>query len=83
MAKKHEKPQEAPKAPAPAQPQQPPAAAPVSPARIWTFWCAVALAVIAARVLNQMFPGIPESVLERRVMLAFGAFLALFLLKLK
>lgn len=83
MAKKHEKPQEAPKAAAPVQPQQPPPAAPVSTARIWIFWCAVALAVIAARALNHMLPGISESVIERWVMLAFGAFLALFLLKLK
>ena len=90
MAKKQDKRLEVPEPPAPlpAQPVPPqarpvPPAAPVSNARIWVFWCAVALAVIAARVLNYMLPGISESVIERWVMLAFGTFIAIFLYKLK
>ena len=90
MAKNQDKRQEVPVTPAPSQAQPVPPqaqpvlpAAPVSNARIWVFWCAVALAVIAARVLNHMLPGISESVIERWVMLGFGAFLAVFLYKLK
>jgi len=41
------------------------------------------VAVIAARVLNHLLPGISESIIERWIMLGFGAFLAVFLLKLK
>jgi hypothetical protein len=85
MAKNQDKLQEAPEITvfSHAQSQLPPAAVPVSNAKIWTFWCVVALTVITARVLNYMLPGISESVIERWVMLAFGAFLAVFLLKLK
>ena len=83
MAKNTDNRQETPETPAAPQPQQPPQSAPVSTARIWVFWCAVALAVIAARVLNYMLPGISESVIERWVMLAFGTFIAIFLYKLK
>ncbi len=63
----------------------PPAPAPaedVSRAKFWTFWAGVAAAVIAARALNAALPGVPESVIERWLMLAFGAFLAVFLFKL-
>ena len=52
-------------------------------AQIWTFWTAVAAAVIAARALDYALPGVPEHVTERWVMLAFAAFLAVFLYKLK
>lgn len=83
MAKNQDKRLEVPEPPAPPQAQPVPPAAPVSNARIWVFWSAVALAVIAARVFNHLLPGISESVIERWVMLAFGAFLAVFLFKLK
>ena len=83
MAKNTDKRQETPETPSAFQPQQPPPAAPVSTGRIWVFWCAVALAVIAARVLDHMLPGVHESVIERWVMLAFGAFVAAFLYTLK
>lgn len=83
MAKNQDKRLEVPEPPAPPQAQPAPAEAPVSNARIWVFWCAVALAVISARVLNHMLPGISESVIERWVMLAFGTFIAIFLYKLK
>jgi hypothetical protein len=71
------------------QPQtaaQEPAPAPekeVTNAQIWTFWLGVASAVVIARVLNYALPGISESVIERWVMLGFGVFMALFLIKLK
>lgn len=83
MAKTTDKRQEVPETPAPPRPQQPPPEAQVSTARIWVFWSGVALALIAARTLNYLLPGVSESVLERWVMLAFGAFVAVFLLKLK
>ena len=84
MAKTTDNRQETPDTSAPSQPQQlPPASAPVSPARIWVFWTAVALAVIIARVLDHMLPGIPEGQIERWVMLAFGVFVAAFLFTLK
>ncbi|HAN04360.1 MAG TPA: hypothetical protein DCW72_00015 [Elusimicrobia bacterium] len=54
-----------------------------SRAQIWAFWGVVALAVIAARALNYLLPGVSESVIERWVMLGFGACMGLFLLKLK
>ncbi len=66
----------------PPQPLPPPPAAPLSNARIWVFWSAVALAVIAARVLDHMLPAVHESTIERWLMLAFAAFLGVFLLKL-
>ena len=67
------------------KPQTPvtPPPAPVSRAQIFTFWGAVAVALIAARVLDNALPGTPERVIERWIMLAFGAFLAVFLLRLK
>jgi len=83
MAKNHDKSHEAARAPILPESRPPAPAAQVSTARIWVFWCGVALAVIAARLLNHMLPGISESAIERWVMLAFGAFLAVFLLKLK
>ena len=84
MAKNQDNRQEAPETPpSPFQPPHIPPAAPVSTAKIWVFWCAVALTVITARTLNHMLPGISESVIERWVMLGFGAFLVVFLLKLK
>lgn len=83
MAKNTDNRQETPETPAAPQPSRSPAAPPVSTATIWVFWCAVALTVIVARTLNYMLPGISESVIERWVMLGFGAFLAAFLYKLK
>lgn len=67
--------------PVPAQPQE--AAPPVSKAMIWTFWGAVAAALLAARALDAALPAVPERVIERWVMLAFAAFLAVFLYKLR
>ncbi len=52
-------------------------------AQIWTFWLAVAAAVIAARALDYALPGLPEHVTERWVMLAFAGFLGVFLFRLK
>ena len=83
MAKNQDKRQEVPETPAPPRSQQPPPAAPVSTTRLWVFWSAVALAVIIARALNHLLPGIPESLIERWVMLAFGLFIAGFLFTLK
>ena len=51
----------------------------VSKAQIWTFWGAVAAAVVIARVLDYAMPGVPESVTERWVMAGFAAFVAVFL----
>lgn len=65
------------------EPPAPPASEDVSTAQIWTFWIGVALAVVTARVLNHFLPGVSESVIERWVMLAFGVFMAAFLIKLK
>lgn len=80
-------------APAPAAPaeqpaaqtaaQQPPASVPVSKATLWTFWGGIAAFVIAARALDHLLPGVQERVIERWVMLAFAAFLGMFLFKLK
>ncbi|OIO04402.1 MAG: hypothetical protein AUJ51_02105 [Elusimicrobia bacterium CG1_02_56_21] len=83
MAKNQDKPQEAPKINTSVQGAQSLQTPPVSTTRIWVFWCGIALAVITARVLNHLLPGISESLIERRVMLAFGAFIAAFLYKLK
>lgn len=87
MSKKHSRPEAQ-----PAQ-QQPAAVPPPAPApqaaetvpngMIWTFWIGVAVTVAAARALNYALPGISESVIERWVMLAFAAFLGVFLYKLK
>lgn len=86
MSKKHNKPQPE---PAPAQepqvrpePQQP-ARPPVSKAQIWTFWGGVAAALVAARALDAALPSVPERVIERWIMVAFAAFLGVFLYKLK
>ncbi|OGR43621.1 MAG: hypothetical protein A2X35_09435 [Elusimicrobia bacterium GWA2_61_42] len=67
----------------PSAAQQPPASVPVSKARLWTFWGGIAAFVIAARALDYLLPGVQERVLERGVMLAFAAFLGMFLFKLK
>ncbi len=83
MGKNQDKRREVPEAAASPQLQPSPPAAPVSNTRLWVFWGAVALAVIAARTLDHLLPGISEGVIERWVMLAFGLFLALFLLKLE
>lgn len=64
-------------------PQEQPQRPPVSPGMIWTFWGAAAAAVIAARVWTALAPQTPDRVIERWVMLAFAAFLAVFLAKLK
>ncbi|OGR61798.1 MAG: hypothetical protein A2X31_02545 [Elusimicrobia bacterium GWB2_63_22] len=68
---------------APAPQEQPQKRLPVPTGMIWTFWGAVAAAVIAARVWTAMAPQTPDRVIERWVMLAFAAFLAVFLAKLK
>ena len=47
------------------------------------FWSVVAVAVAAARVLEYIMPQTPEYVIERWIMLAFGAFLAAFIFYLK
>ena len=73
-------------APAASQKPQAPAAQPAPPvsrAQILVFWGAVAAAVAAARGLAVALPGIPERVVEQWLMLAFGIFLAGFLLRLK
>jgi len=62
---------------------EPKANPPVSTGMIWTFWGAVAAALVSARALDAMLPQIPERIIERWVMLAFAAFLAVFLVKLK
>lgn len=87
MSKKNKN-QPEPQAPAAEQPQQPPAPAqparpPVPRAMIWTFWGAVAAAYVAARALDAALPSVPERVVERWIMLAFAAFLAFFLYKLR
>jgi hypothetical protein len=64
-------------------PQDEPSSTPVSKALIWTFWGGVASVLIVARVLDYMLPGVPERVIERWLMLAFAAFLGVFLFKLK
>ena len=64
------------------EPQQP-ARQPVSKAQIWTFWGAVAAALVSARVLDAALPSVPERVIERWIMVAFAAFLGVFLIKLK
>lgn len=56
---------------------------PVSSGMIWSFWAAVAAALVTARVWAAMAPQVPDRVIERWVMLAFAAFLAAFLFKLK
>jgi hypothetical protein len=83
MAKNNENPEEQPRAAVPAQPAAAAGQEDVPRAQIWAFWGVVALAVIAARVLNYLLPGVSESVIERWVMLGFGACMGLFLLKLK
>ncbi len=89
MSKKHHKPENQPEqhsplpeVPAP-QPQPQPDRAPATKAQIWTFWGAVAAAVIAARVLDAALPNVPERLIERWIMVAFAAFLAVFLYRLK
>ncbi|HCC47356.1 MAG TPA: hypothetical protein DEQ38_04470 [Elusimicrobia bacterium] len=66
-------------------PPTPPAQAEesVSNAQIWTFWLGTAAALITARLLGFLLPGVSESLIERWVMAGFGVFLVLFLLKLK
>jgi hypothetical protein len=86
MAKKNKlQPEQPSQAPAPAvpEPPAPPAREDVSTAQIWTFWIGVALAVVIARVLNHFLPGVPESVIERWVMLGFAIFMAGFLIKIR
>lgn len=83
MSKKHDQ-APAQETPQPQPPQQPAEQKPpVSSAAIWTFWGGVAAALIAARALDIMLPHVPERVIERWVMLAFAAFLAAFLVKLR
>lgn len=82
MAKKQTDTAEQLQAPAP-KPEERPAEENISNAHIVTFWAGVVLAVVIARALNYALPGVPESLIERWVMLGFGVFMAVFLLKLK
>jgi hypothetical protein len=84
MSKKQNKPeQEIPAAPQPA-PQAEPSEKPatVSKAKLWTMWGVIAATVVIARALDAMLPGVPERVIERWLMLAFGLFMAFFLYRL-
>jgi len=83
MAKKTENPEEAFRPDEAARSAAAPEREDVSRAQIWAFWGVVALAVITARALNYLLPGVSESVIERWVMLGFGACMGMFLLKLK
>ncbi|PKM96529.1 MAG: hypothetical protein CVU79_13010 [Elusimicrobia bacterium HGW-Elusimicrobia-3] len=83
MAKKTENPEEAPRPAETVRPAAAPEREDVSRGQIWAFWAVVALAVVTARALNYLLPGVSESVIERWVMLGFGACMGLFLLKLK
>ena len=70
------------------QPAKPAAAMPApgdeaTRAQILTFALALAVILVLARALDAMLPGIPESHIERWVMLGFGVFLAAFLAWLK
>lgn len=91
MAKKNDKPQQP-----PAQtgfeaghPSLPAAEVPAAGTRTVTngqlalFWGVVVLIISAAWVLDYMLPGTSESVIERWLMLPFGAFLVFFLFRLK
>jgi hypothetical protein len=95
MSKKHKKPQQdgaAPEQAAGETPQevQPPPAEPqpsaepkaVSKTMFWTFWGAIAVTVAAAWTLDAMLPNVPEHTIERWLMLAFGIFMAFFLVRL-
>ncbi len=88
MSKKNKNQQQDIPAPAPEQPAPAPARLqearpPVPRAMIWTFWGAVAAALVAARALDAALPAVPERVIERWIMLAFAAFLAFFLYKIR
>lgn len=81
MAKKHRNAQEEAK-PQPFQPPPPPPAREeedVPASKIWIFGGAVALAVIAARVLDHFLINVHESIIERWIMVAFALFLVVFL----
>ncbi len=89
MSKKHHKQENQPEPqpplqeiPVPPQPQPQQASSPATKAQIWTFWGAVAAAVVAARVLDAALPNVPERVTERWIMVAFAAFLGVFLYRL-
>ncbi len=88
MAKNHPTDQSQ-QAPAEVKPQGKPAGAEPAPeaqasrAQILTFALALALVLIIARALDALLPGIPESLIERWLMLGFGVFLAAFLAWLK
>lgn len=71
------KPQARPEAVEPAQEAR------ASRAQILTFALGLAFFLVLARVLDALLPGIPESHIERWVMLGFGVFLAGFLAWLK
>jgi len=83
MAKNTDAPAETPRPAESSQPKAEAAREDVSRAQIWAFWGVVALAVITARALNHLLPGVSESVIERWVMLGFGVCMGIFLLKLK
>ncbi len=84
MAKKTpHTPEARPAAPSQTPPPQPEPEKDVSKAQIWTFWAGVIITVLTARALNYFLPGIPESTIERWVMLGFGVFVLVFLLRLK
>jgi hypothetical protein len=90
MSKKNRNPQQNSEIPVQPAVQEPlPAAQPeaeqrdISDARIWTFWGVVSATVLAALALDAMLPNVPERVIERWLMLAFGVFMAVFLIRLK
>ncbi|MGD9641464.1 MAG: hypothetical protein AB7V08_01865 [Elusimicrobiales bacterium] len=83
MAKNTDSTEETTRSPEPGKAAPAPAREDVSRAQIWAFWGVVALALITARALNYLLPGVSESVIERWVMLGFGAAMILFLVKLK
>ncbi|MCX5790673.1 MAG: hypothetical protein NTY45_00390 [Elusimicrobia bacterium] len=89
MAKTSDTPQSQPARPANGAAQTPPAAAPpakdrtVTKGQLLAFWSVVALTVAAARILDHLLPGTPESTIERWLMLPFGLFLVYFLVRLK
>ncbi|OGS13340.1 MAG: hypothetical protein A2234_01810 [Elusimicrobia bacterium RIFOXYA2_FULL_58_8] len=91
MAKKHDKQQSAAQpgpgntqSPAPAAESRGPGAQPaVTNGQLTAFWGVVAALIAASWLLDYILPGVHERVIERWLMLPFGAFLVFFLFRLK
>ena len=91
MAKNNEKTQPSPAKPVAGEtlPPAPPAPAPEPQSRLVTrwqllsFWGVVLLMVATAWLLDRLMPNTPERLVERWLMLPFGAFLVYFLYRLK